>query len=162
MGARHDHGAAAVDVEGELRGSLRRVGLVLLVLGALALSGGLWFLSRSRALATPEARVQAVLEALGEHPADLVALRAAELAAELSEGAAAWWWAGELAHRAGDGPAARRGFERAAELAPRRDEPRRALQALADGGPTGPPWIDAAAADALEAVAAADFPSPGR
>src|SRR4030095_5633871 len=48
MGAGHDHGASAVDVEGELRAPLRRAGLVLLVLGALALSGGLWLVSRPR------------------------------------------------------------------------------------------------------------------
>jgi len=160
MGAGHDHGASAVDVEAELQSSLRRLGATLLVAGALVVSGGVWFLARSRALSTPEARVEAALVHLADAPAAALAARAAELAE--GGGAAAWWWAGELARRAGDAPAARAAFERAAALAPERDEPRRALEALAAGGATDAPWLDAAAADALEALAASDFPSPGR
>lgn len=160
MGEGHDHGPSAVDVEGELRGSARKLGLSLLVLGALALSGGVWFLSRSRALSTPERRVEAVLEHLAGHPAAAVAERAGQLAG--ASDAAAWWWAGELARRAGDAHAARERFERAAALAPGRDEPREALAALDAGRGVESAWVDGAAADALEALAETHFPSPGR
>jgi cytochrome c-type biogenesis protein CcmH/NrfG len=160
MGAGHDHGASAVDVEGELRAPLRRLGLVLLVLGALALSGGLWLVSRSRTQAGPQARVEAALELLAGLPADELAARAAQRAAQGD--AAAWWWAGELARRAGLAESARERFARAAQLAPERAEPHDALRALERGGAPERDWVDEAGARALEALLAPDFPSPRR
>lgn len=159
MGEGHDHGASALDVEGELRAPLRRLGMGFLVVGVLALSGGLWLVSRSHTVAGPSARVEAALEALAELAPGEIAARAA---AHAADDAAAWWWAGELARRAGDAALARTHFERAAALAPEREEPRRALEALnADGG-AGPAWIDERAAAALEGLVLADFPAGSR
>lgn len=159
MGEGHDHGASAVDVEGELRAPLRTLGLVLLVLGALALSGGLWLVSRSRTLAAPKERVRAALEHLAHLPAGELSSRAAQRAAEGD--AAAWWWAGELARRADDAAAARERFERAAGLAPEREEPRESLRALEGAAASTAAWVDEAGASALEALLAPDFPASG-
>lgn len=157
MGAGHDHGASAVDVEGELSAPLRGLGLTLVVLGALALSGGLWLVARSRAISAPQARVEAALESLAHVPPGELAARAAAGASD----AAGWWWAGEFARRAGDAAAARAHFERSAVLAPEREEPRRALEALERGG-GAPAWIDERAADVLEGLQAADIPAARR
>jgi Flp pilus assembly protein TadD len=123
----HDHGGhghglpTAVDVEAEAARGLRGLGALLLVVGALSLSGGLWLLLRTPGLEAP-GPVGLAVAALGEGDPSTALQHAERAAREAPDDAGAWLARGRALRALGRDAEARESLERACALAPQRWE----------------------------------------